>query len=55
MLTYNTLFFATIIGVFFVLVTAFSKRLYKFWKIAVAYLIICMFFLLMYAGKVMLA
>ena len=55
MLTYNTLFFATIIGVFFVLVTAFSKRLYRLWQIAVAYLILCMVFLIMYAGKVMIA
>lgn len=53
MLTYNTLFYATIIGVFFVLITAFSERLYRFWQIAVAYLVLCMFFLLMYAGKVM--
>lgn len=53
MLTYNTLFYATIIGVFFVLVTAFSERLYIVWKVAVAYLILCMVLLIVYAGKVM--
>lgn len=55
MLTYNTIFYATVFGVFFVLFTAFNERLYIVWKVAVAYLVLCMVLLIVYAGKVMLS